>query len=76
MENRTLKSASIQNADIRERLTEAKQDRDRLQNEFNNIMRQPFFARQSDDSDMQTYNKLKEKLELEERKISTSVSEI
>ena len=45
MENRTLKSASIQNADIRERLTEAKQDRDRLQNEFNNIMRQPFFAR-------------------------------
>ena len=30
MENRTLKSAANQNSDIQERLTEAKQDRDRL----------------------------------------------
>ena len=76
MENRTLKSAANQNSDIQERLTEAKQDRDRLQNEFNNIMRQPFFARQSDDSDMQVYNNLKEKIDQRDREIAASVNVI
>ena len=39
MQNRTLKAASCQNDDVKERLVEAKRDRDRLQNEFDTIMR-------------------------------------
>ena len=52
MQNRTLKAAASENEDVRQRLLEARQDRDRLQNEFNVIMQQPFFKKQSDDTGM------------------------
>ena len=52
IEKRTLQASATQSADIRERLREAKQDRDRLDNEFKTIMQNPFFKNQSNEAGM------------------------
>lgn len=51
-QNRTLKSAAQDNDDVRQRLLEARQRRDVAQNQFDTIMRTPFFKKNSSDNEM------------------------
>ena len=45
MQKVTLKASASQNEEVKERLLEARHDRDSLQNQFDTIMRQPFFKK-------------------------------
>ena len=76
IQNRTLKASATQRDDIRQHLMEARQDRDRLQNEFDTIMRQPFFKKQSSDAGMKDLEQLQAKLEVKEREIAASKNTI
>ena len=47
-----------------------------MQNEFDTIMRQPFFKKQSDDTGMRQLEQLQQKLEQREKEIAASKQNI
>ena len=74
--NRTLRASASQSEDVRQRLMEARQDRDKLQSELDQIMRQPFFKKQSDDTGLRQLEDLQKRLEQKEKEIATSKAAI
>jgi len=49
---RTLQSSAETNVLIKEKIDQTRTDRDRLQGEFDNIMRKPFFKREQDQGNL------------------------
>lgn len=62
-QNRTLEASSTVNAEIRDRITEAKEERDRMQEKFNSITSQPFFRKESDKETLDELGKLQKLLD-------------
>ena len=57
---------------MKDRIREAKEDRDRLQRDFDNIMRQPFFRKEGDTENMKSLENLQGKLESREEEVHKS----
>lgn len=62
-EKRMLQTAAATNTEILERITATKKERDRLQNEFETVMRKPFFKKERDENSLKELDKLQALIE-------------
>ena len=68
-ENRKFEEAAKQTDYMIKRIEEARDERNRLQKEFDTITRQPFFKRESDDTAFKTISELEKRLDDRDRGI-------
>lgn len=68
-EHRQMESAASKNKDLRAQLTHVQSDRDRLQSDFDALMRQPFFKQESNEKNLQNISNLQKTLDSKENEI-------
>ena len=73
---RSLETAASLNFELHKSLKIAKSERDHMQQEFDSLMKQPFFREQADSANLQILEKLQSMLDQKEREVSRAETNI